>query len=188
MDDCIFKIGDRVRIIETGYSDMAKLGAIGTVIENGTAPWICFDEITGRSGGCKLPGGKPGHMDCIPEDRLELVEQSESSDPVTTRCDIECIDAPAILERAAAHIRDRAEHRDQLDGERSMGRTVAAFNALTGHELSERDGWMFMLVLKQARATNTPFGLADDYEDMTAYSALMGECAEVMRAKGCIND
>lgn len=63
-----------------------------------------------------------------------------------------------------------------------MGRTVAAFNALTGHGLSERDGWMFMLALKCARAANTPTGHADDYEDMAAYSALMGECAAITRA------
>lgn len=82
-----------------------------------------------------------------------------------------------ILNRAAGHIADRAAARDKPEGERSMGRCVAAFNALTGHKLSERDGWLFMVTLKMARACNTPMGLADDYEDMAAYAAFAGEAA-----------
>lgn len=84
--------------------------------------------------------------------------------------------AQDILRKGAQHIDDRAAARDQAGGERSMARTVAAFNALTGHALSERDGWLFMVQLKAARATNTPTGIPDDYEDMAAYSALAGEC------------
>lgn len=86
-------------------------------------------------------------------------------------------DAPAILERAAQHMRDRAAARDKPEGERSMGRTVQAFNAITGHRISERDGWLFMAVLKAARACNTPAGRPDDYEDGAAYFALAGESA-----------
>lgn len=85
--------------------------------------------------------------------------------------------APEILDRAAQHMRDRAASRDQPDGERSMLRTVNAFNALTGATLSERDGWLFMVVLKAARACSTPTGLADDYEDGAAYFGLAGESA-----------
>ncbi|MGG6652112.1 UNVERIFIED_CONTAM: hypothetical protein ITH24_24890, partial [Salmonella enterica subsp. enterica serovar Weltevreden] len=44
--------------------------------------------------------------------------------------------APEILAAAAGHLQDRAAERDQPGGERSMGRAVAAFNALTGHTLS----------------------------------------------------
>lgn len=87
--------------------------------------------------------------------------------------------ASEILRKSAQHIEDRAAARDQAQGERSMARTVAAFNALTGHKLSERDGWLFMVQLKAARATNTPTGIADDYEDMAAYSALAGESVAV---------
>lgn len=85
--------------------------------------------------------------------------------------------APEILKQAARHIEDRAKARDQPEGERSMGKTVAAFNAITGNSLSERDGWVFMQVLKLARACNTASGLADDYEDAAAYAALAGEAA-----------
>lgn len=86
--------------------------------------------------------------------------------------------APDILQRAAQHMQDRAAARDQPGGERSMRRTVDAFNALTGHALSERDGWLFMAVLKMARATTTPAGTPDDYEDLAAYAALAGESAQ----------
>jgi len=85
--------------------------------------------------------------------------------------------APAILKRAAQHMEDRAAARDQPGGERSMARTVTAFNALTGHELTERDGWMFMVALKAARACTTATGLSDDYEDGAAYFGLAGEAA-----------
>lgn len=82
--------------------------------------------------------------------------------------------APDILRQAAQTIDDRAAERDQ-EQERSMGRTVAAFNSLTGHNLSERDGWLFMVTLKMARACNTPTGNPDDYVDGPAYFALAGE-------------
>ena len=89
------------------------------------------------------------------------------------------MDAPEILHSAAECITDRGAQCDQPNGERSMGRAVAAFNALTGHHLSERDGWLFMVALKAARAA-TPSGRhnADDYVDGAAYMALAGESAE----------
>jgi hypothetical protein len=73
-------------------------------------------------------------------------------------------------------MQQRASERDQADGERSMRRTVTMFNAMTGHKLSERDGWMFMVCLKAARAQ---FGelQADDYTDGAAYFGLAGEAA-----------
>lgn len=85
------------------------------------------------------------------------------------------MNAQDILRKSAQHIDDRAASRDQAQGERSMARTVAAFNAITGHQLSERDGWLFMVQLKMARACTTRTGIGDDYEDMAAYSALAGE-------------
>lgn len=85
--------------------------------------------------------------------------------------------ASDILRAAAGHIDDRAALRDSPQGERSMARCVAAFNALSGHRLSERDGWIFMAALKFARATAGGHCL-DDYEDAAAYAALAGECAD----------
>lgn len=86
------------------------------------------------------------------------------------------IQAHEFLEKGAKHMRDRAEQRDAEDGERSMRRCVDAFNALEGTNLTEAQGWRFMVLLKYARSVNGVF-VADDYEDMAAYAGLAGECA-----------
>ena len=83
--------------------------------------------------------------------------------------------ADEILTRGADHIRDRAATRDMPEGERSMKRCVEAFNAQEGTSLTEAQGWRFMIQLKYARATAGKFNI-DDYEDMSAYSALAAEC------------
>lgn len=85
--------------------------------------------------------------------------------------------ANQILIDAAATVEQRGAERDKINGERSMRRTVEAFNALTGRDLSEVEGWLFMVVLKAARATGGAHKL-DDYLDGAAYFALAGECAE----------
>lgn len=59
--------------------------------------------------------------------------------------------APEILTRAAQHMSDRAATYDKPEGERSMGKTVAAFNAITGRDLTESEGWLLMTLLKFVR-------------------------------------
>lgn len=83
-------------------------------------------------------------------------------------------DAANILYRAAGHIEDRAQTYDKPEGERSMKAAVQAFNAITGHGLSEAEGWLFMAQLKAVRAFTNGFH-QDSVEDMAAYVALMGE-------------
>lgn len=85
-------------------------------------------------------------------------------------------DAASILQQAKDCLVNRASERDKPNGERSMKSTVEAFNALTGHSLSESNGWLFMLCLKAARAEGGCFK-ADDYVDGAAYFALYGEAA-----------
>jgi hypothetical protein len=86
------------------------------------------------------------------------------------------VDAGHVLREAARQIDERAALRDCPEGERSMGRCVAAFNALTGHALSETEGWNFMELLKLARATAGRYH-ADDHTDCAAYAALAAESA-----------
>lgn len=82
--------------------------------------------------------------------------------------------APELLRRAAGIIEERAAKRDQ-DGERSMAKTVAAFNDLTGNKLSVTDGWVFMAIVKLARSQH---GLdLDNFVDGAAFIALAGESA-----------
>ena len=94
--------------------------------------------------------------------------------------------AYVFLESAVSEMRDRASQRDTaqtgngIGGERSMAATVKAFNALTGHNLTEENGWEFMILLKLVRGRQGKFRM-DDYTDAAAYSALLGECASITR-------
>jgi hypothetical protein len=83
--------------------------------------------------------------------------------------------ADAFLTKAAQLMAERGKDRDNV-GERSMARCVAAFNAMTGHELTEEDGWQFMVYLKHSRARGGNYR-RDDYEDAVAYAALSAEAA-----------
>jgi len=84
--------------------------------------------------------------------------------------------ANEILIDAAKLIDSRGQERDKDDGERSMERCVKSFNEMTGHELTETDGWKFMIFLKLARMEGGSFKF-DDYEDAVSYSGLMAESA-----------
>lgn len=84
--------------------------------------------------------------------------------------------AHEILNAAAGHLADRAKTYDKPEGERSMAATVEAFKAVTGHELTETQGWLFMALLKAVRSQQNAFKL-DSYEDGAAYFALAGESA-----------
>lgn len=89
--------------------------------------------------------------------------------------------APDLLDAAAGHIRARASTYDKPQGERSMERTVQAFNAITGHDVSESQGWLFMELLKAVRDYTTEGGHADSQEDRIAYAALAAEARRAGR-------
>ena len=82
--------------------------------------------------------------------------------------------AHGFLEEASETMKARAQLRDAQGGERSMAKTVAIFNAWTGNNLSEDDGWRFMISLKQAREVQGKYN-RDDYVDLAAYCGLLGE-------------
>lgn len=85
--------------------------------------------------------------------------------------------AKDILEKAAGHMSDRATTYDNPEGERSMSKLVEMFNTLYNKDLTEEQGWGFMVLLKIVRTSQGDYR-ADNYEDMTAYASLMGESAE----------
>lgn len=89
--------------------------------------------------------------------------------------------APGILHAAAGHINQRASTYDQPQGERSMAATVAAFNAVTGRDLQESEGWTFMQILKIVRDRTAAGGHADSQEDNVAYGALAAEARRAGR-------
>lgn len=88
--------------------------------------------------------------------------------------------ASDFLLAAMNHLGDRASTYDNPTGERSMGRTVEAFNSITGHKLTEEQGYLFMCLLKQVRSQQGKYK-SDNYEDLTAYASLMGESAAKVR-------
>jgi hypothetical protein len=91
------------------------------------------------------------------------------------------VKAHQILEAGLGHMKDRSATYDKPAGERSMGATVDAFRAITGHDLTEEQGWLFMGLLKMVRSQQGGFR-ADNYEDLAAYAGLQGEAAWAERA------
>jgi hypothetical protein len=85
------------------------------------------------------------------------------------------ITAPQLLNKAATHMQDRAATYDKPEGERSMGATVTAFNAVTGQQLTEADGWLLMALLKMVRDNQREVPHRDSIEDLVAYASLYGE-------------
>jgi hypothetical protein len=82
--------------------------------------------------------------------------------------------ANQILQKAQDAMKSRATERDR-DEERSMLPCVKAFNAITGHRLTEEQGWLFMVILKLSRSQGGCQDVIDDYIDGAAYFALAGE-------------
>lgn len=71
---------------------------------------------------------------------------------------------------------ERGKQYDKPTGERSMGATVAAFNAITGRDLSEAEGWLLLQTLKDVRQWQNPSKYHHDSAlDGVAYSALKAE-------------
>ena len=84
--------------------------------------------------------------------------------------------ASEILKEGLDTLRERGSQRDcPTTGERSMASTIATFNSLTGHNLTEAEGWEFMVILKMVRGRQGNIR-ADDYVDLSSYGALLGEC------------
>lgn len=95
----------------------------------------------------------------------EAVQQPIQNEPV----------AATLLRRAAEIMEERGRQYDKPDGERSMGKCVAAFNLITGQSLSEAEGWLLMQLLKDVRQWQRPGYHADSAEDCIAYAALKAE-------------
>lgn len=81
-----------------------------------------------------------------------------------------------ILKEAGLTLAQRGIERDMPQGERSMAQAVEIFKAITGVELTERQGWTFMVALKLARSTRGKPN-PDHFIDLAGYAALLGESA-----------
>lgn len=83
--------------------------------------------------------------------------------------------ATQILCRAADLMEERGRQYDAKEGERSMDKTVRAFNTLTGHDLSASDGFLLLTVLKIVRDQQRQQAHQDSCEDLVAYASLYAE-------------
>ena len=108
-------------------------------------------------------------------DSFDEVEATEAYDDIKAEL-ASPIGADEILQVANEAIAQRGVMYDSTgqQQERSMGKVVAMFNALTGHELTNEQGWKFMCLLKLARSEQGEFSL-DSFIDLAAYAALAGE-------------
>lgn len=70
---------------------------------------------------------------------------------------------------------ERGSTYDKSGEERSIVRTITAFNAITGHKLEEADGWLFLQLLKDARQWSAPRYHEDSAVDCIGYAALKAE-------------
>lgn len=121
-------------------------------------------------------------MDAIMEHQMQEIEPGgivfvdpEAMGTAQAATELPDVKAPELLGRAAMHMHDRASTYDSPGGERSMGRAVEAFNAVTGRDLSESEGWLLLALLKQARLFTRSAYHADSAEDAIAYMALLAE-------------
>lgn len=108
------------------------------------------------------------NFDVLPSGSFELSKDDEPLNPNS-------VHACELIYEAAATVGRRAAERDQ-DSERSMLNCVKSFNVMFGKDLTEEQGWAFMVLLKMSRSSKGK-KKHDDYIDMSAYSGLMGEAA-----------
>lgn len=102
--------------------------------------------------------------------KIDNSNTSTASDPPGSSAS-----AVDFLAYAASLLEERGKTYDQPSGERSMQRTVTAFNAVTGQNLTEPQAWLFMLLLKQVRQWQKAAYHPDSAEDSVSYSALLAE-------------
>lgn len=132
-------------------------------------------EVNDNCSGCSFYGPQmhDACYHCSPAERKDGESVIFIKKQVSERA-VELVLAPDFLKAGIKHMEDRAATYD-AEGERSMAKTVAMFNAATGHSVSEEQGWLFMICLKAVRTQQGEFR-ADNYEDGAAYFGLMGEC------------
>lgn len=85
------------------------------------------------------------------------------------------MNATDFLLHAAALLAERGKQYDSPAGERSMGKAIRAFNAVSGRDLDESEGWLLMQLLKDVRQFSGPTYHTDSAEDCIAYAALKAE-------------
>src|SRR5699024_1466047 len=84
--------------------------------------------------------------------------------------------ASDLLKQAEQLLTERGKQYDTSGQERSSVKIVAAFNTITGRDLTPGEGWLFLMLLKAVRFySNTETPHRDSLEDLISYAALHAE-------------
>lgn len=84
--------------------------------------------------------------------------------------------ASDLLKQAEQLLTERGKQYDTSGQERSSAKIVAAFNTITGRDLTPGEGWLFLILLKAVRFySNTETPHRDSLEDLISYAALHAE-------------
>ena len=153
-----FEVGDYIKCINPGYPTL--YGSVLEVSEKTVVGGVASYWIRGAIGTFNLHQNHTKDFVLTPPLRMNEKQQ---------------FTAPDILRKAEEIMRERGKQYDQQGGERSMEKIVNTFNAATGHNLTEAQGWMFMIFLKLVRDNSRTEGHQDSCEDLVAYSSLYGE-------------
>lgn len=129
--------------------------------------------------GSAIGGGKRVDVEYESADEFEIASEIEVGDlhvkvvePEAGADKPDSAKAADILQRSAELLIERGKQYDTADGRSSMDRAVAAFNAITGHSLTEAEGWLLMQCVKDARQWARGGYHADSAEDCIAFAAL----------------
>lgn len=96
------------------------------------------------------------------------------------RCTFTPVQQPStasdLLKQAEQLLTERGRQYDTSGQERSSAKIVAAFNTITGRDLTPGEGWLFLMLLKAVRFySNTETPHRDSLEDLISYAALHAE-------------
>ena len=94
--------------------------------------------------------------------------QPTDTEATPTASELLAVAARTLGERGADYDPNKAA------GERSMLAVVQIFKELAGKEITEQEGWLFMVALKLARIKTSP-AKRDSHVDLIAYVSLYSE-------------
>lgn len=134
-----------------------------------------FEDIELIEGKEVTPEEEPTFEDYLVYREMERAFREGSPTPsILDKGVSEPYTAEGFLERAIELFTERAKDYDTQQ-ERSMGKAVKAFNAITGCSLTEPEGWLLLQILKDVRQWTKPSFHRDSAEDCIAYAALKAE-------------
>jgi len=161
---------------------MSKIGVYEELRQDGVT-YVQSEGVTRMCYGCAFHdtggnchGNEAASDICCVNNTIWIKKVNEvKEEPMNTTQVTKEFTAPNMLKRASDLMIERAAQYDSPEGERSMEKIITAFNAITGKELTESEGWMLMVLLKLVRDNTRVAGHQDSCEDLIAYSALYGE-------------